>query len=212
LTLFSKYANIGTSPETGVFIMNLMKISFLKEKRSVILLIAIFIVASITSYPIIKGIQARYAPAPSYDLSQAKELAVIDGNSVISISDHSSSNPVNLNSPAAVYKSLSYQISSNSCSTRENMVITAYSSTPEQTDSTPFITASGCYVEDGIIANNMLPFGTKIRIPELYGNKVFEVQDRLNSRKGGDHIDIWFPSYQEAKEFGAKKTYIEILN
>lgn len=199
--------------------MNLMKISFLKEKRSVILLIAVFIVASITSYPIIKGIQARYALAPSYDLSQPKELAVINGNSIMSISDYSSANPVantenanaSKNSPALIYKSLSYQISSNSCSTRE-MVITAYSSTPGQTDSTPFLTASGCYVKDGVIANNMLPFGTKIRIPEIYGDKIFEVQDRLNSRKGGDHIDIWLPSYQEAKEFGVKKTYIEILN
>ena len=32
------------------------------------------------------------------------------------------------------------------------VVITGYSSTPDQTDSTPFITASGTYVEDGIVA------------------------------------------------------------
>ena len=91
------------------------------------------------------------------------------------------------------------------------MVATAYSSTPQQTDNDPFITAAGTWVRDGIIANNLLPFGTKVRIPELYGNKVFVVEDRMNSKKGYYHIDIWFPSYSEAKNFGAKTTYIEIL-
>jgi 3D (Asp-Asp-Asp) domain-containing protein len=92
-----------------------------------------------------------------------------------------------------------------------NVVITAYSSTVEETDDTPFITASGSWVRDGIIANNMLPFGTKIRIPELYGDKVFVVEDRMNWRKSNYHVDIWFPSKSEAKEFGAERTYIEVL-
>lgn len=92
-----------------------------------------------------------------------------------------------------------------------NVIITAYSSTPEETDSTPFITAAGTTVKDGIIANNLLPFGTKIRIPELYGDKVFTVEDRMSSKKGYYHFDIWFPSKQEAKEFGAKLTHIEVL-
>jgi 3D (Asp-Asp-Asp) domain-containing protein len=91
------------------------------------------------------------------------------------------------------------------------MMITAYSSTPEETDDDPFITASGRFVEDGIVANNMLPFGTKIRIPELYGDKVFTVADRMHRRKGKYHADIWFSDTQEAKEFGAKISKIEIL-
>ena len=91
------------------------------------------------------------------------------------------------------------------------MVITAYSSTEDQTDDTPFITASGKYVQDGFVANNMLPFGTKIRIPELYGDKVFVVEDRMHQRKGKYHADIWFPEYQQAKQFGAKFSNIEIL-
>ena len=91
------------------------------------------------------------------------------------------------------------------------MVVTAYSSTIGQTDSTPFITASGKNVADGIVANNMLPFGSKIRIPEIYGDKVFVVEDRMNKRKGGYHLDIWFPEYSQAKNFGAKITYIEVL-
>ncbi|OGZ27315.1 MAG: hypothetical protein A2365_00030 [Candidatus Nealsonbacteria bacterium RIFOXYB1_FULL_40_15] len=92
-----------------------------------------------------------------------------------------------------------------------NVVITGYSSTVWQTDSTPFITASGKWVEDGIIANNMLPFGTLVRIPELYGEKVFVVEDRMNARKGNHHFDIWFPAYEQAKNFGVKRTYLEIL-
>jgi len=91
------------------------------------------------------------------------------------------------------------------------MIITAYSSTPNQTDSTPFITASGKRVADGIVANNMLPFGSKIRIPELYGDKIFIVEDRMHQRKGNYHLDIWFPEYCQAKNFGAKISYIEIL-
>ncbi len=91
------------------------------------------------------------------------------------------------------------------------VVITAYSSTESQTDSTPFITASGSWVEDGIVANNLLPFGTKIRIPEIYGDKVFTVEDRMHWRKGYYHVDIWFPEYWQAKTFGAKNAYIEVL-
>ena len=92
-----------------------------------------------------------------------------------------------------------------------SVVITAYSSSPQETDEDPYITAAGTWVREGIIANNYLPFGTKVKIPELYGDKIFTVEDRMNWKKGNYHIDIWFASYWEAKEFGAKRTYIEIL-
>ena len=91
------------------------------------------------------------------------------------------------------------------------MITTAYSSTVWQTDSTPFITAAGTTVRDGIVANNLFPFGTKIRFPEIYGDKIFVVEDRMHWKKGYYHIDIWFASYDEAKNFGAKRTYIEVL-
>ena len=91
------------------------------------------------------------------------------------------------------------------------VVITAYSSTPDQTDNTPFITASGKHVADGIIANNMLPFGTKVRIPSLYGDKIFIVEDRMASYKSKYHFDIWMPGRPEAVKFGVKATQIEIL-
>jgi 3D (Asp-Asp-Asp) domain-containing protein len=94
---------------------------------------------------------------------------------------------------------------------RIKVVLTAYSSTVAQTDSTPFVTANGTYVHDGVVANNGLPFGTEIRIPDLYGNKVFSVEDRMHWRKGNYHFDIWFPTYEQAKNFGVKYAYVEVL-
>jgi 3D (Asp-Asp-Asp) domain-containing protein len=91
------------------------------------------------------------------------------------------------------------------------VIVTAYSSTTWQTDDTPFTTANGSTVRDGIVANNMLPFGTAITLPELYGNKVFTVEDRMHSRKSKYQIDIWFPTLEEAQEFGVKETYIEVV-
>lgn len=86
----------------------------------------------------------------------------------------------------------------------------AYSSTPDQTDDTPFITAKGTYVRDGIIAANFLPFNTKIRIPELYGDRVFVVEDRMNKRYW-HNIDVWFPERNLALEFGIQNVIIEII-
>lgn len=91
------------------------------------------------------------------------------------------------------------------------MMVTAYSSSPEETDDTPFITASGKTVRNGIIANNLLPFGTKVRIPELYGDKIFVVEDRMHTRKGKYHADIWMAEKSEAIYFGAKMLEIEVL-
>lgn len=90
------------------------------------------------------------------------------------------------------------------------VIITGYSSTVWQTDDTPFITASGSHVRQGIVAANFLPFGTKIRIPEIYGSEIFVVEDRMHSRNN-QNVDIWFSTCEEATNFGAIQTYIEIL-
>lgn len=89
--------------------------------------------------------------------------------------------------------------------------VTAYSSTPEETDDTPFITASGGSVRSGIVATNLLPFGTKVQIPEVFGDRVFVVEDRMHSRKT-NFIDIWMPTKEEAVEFGIAYTEILVLN
>ena len=124
----------------------------------------------------------------TFDLDQ--KLAIAQGNSLLP-----TSNPTT--EPKVVKKM--------------SVVVTAYSSTVWETDDTPFTTAAGTEVRDGIIANNLFPFGTKVRIPDLYGNKVFVVEDRMNQRMGHYRIDIWFPSNWEAKLFGVENTYIEVL-
>ncbi|TRZ81666.1 hypothetical protein D4R86_02320 [bacterium] len=89
--------------------------------------------------------------------------------------------------------------------------VTAYSSTADQTDSSPFITANGKRVGEGIVACNFLTFGTKVKFPELYGNQVFSVEDRM-AVKNDHKIDIWLPSRNEAKQFGIQQLKVEILN
>lgn len=118
-------------------------------------------------------------------------LVIIQGNTLSSLS-----NPAN--PPPNIVRTM-------------QAIITAYSSTPWETDDTPFITASGTFVREGIVANNYLPFGTKIRIPEIYGDKVFTVEDRMSWKKSNYHVDIWFPDYHQALTFGAERTHIEVL-
>lgn len=91
-----------------------------------------------------------------------------------------------------------------------NITMTAYSSTRDQTDSTPFITASNTRVNWGTVATNFLPFKTKIRIPGMFGDKVFVVEDRMNKRYW-HRVDVWMPTRQEAINFGIRTLKIEIL-
>jgi 3D (Asp-Asp-Asp) domain-containing protein len=91
------------------------------------------------------------------------------------------------------------------------VVATAYSSTSDQTDSSPFITANGSHVYDGLVAANFLPFHTKIKIPQVFGDKVFTVEDRMNSRYS-NRIDVWFPNRELAYNFGIQKVKIEIVS
>jgi len=92
-----------------------------------------------------------------------------------------------------------------------NLTVTAYSSSPDECSGNPFITASGQRVGDGTLAYNYLPFGTKVRFPEVYGDKIFTVTDRMASYKGKYIADIWMPSKQEAKNWGVKILKMEIL-
>jgi len=94
------------------------------------------------------------------------------------------------------------------------VVATAYSSDPAQTDDTPCITADNFDVcqanEENVLAANFLRFGTKVRIPELYGDKVFIVHDRMNPKY--DHrVDLWKTDKNRAISFGIRLIKIEIL-
>ena len=90
------------------------------------------------------------------------------------------------------------------------MRITAYSSSADETDYNPFYTANGTHVRDGIVASNLFPFGTKIEIPALFGNKVFTVDDRM-AKRFQKTIDIWMSSKEKALVFGVTNTQVVVL-
>jgi 3D (Asp-Asp-Asp) domain-containing protein len=125
---------------------------------------------------------------PQYALAEIGDLAVLQSQALIQLSDPAV--------PVVVSSRL--------------VIVTAYSSTPDQTDSSPFITASGSYVRDGIVAANFLRFGARVRFPEISGDKIFVVEDRM-APKNNHKMDIWFPSRGEAINFGVKRLKVEIL-
>jgi 3D (Asp-Asp-Asp) domain-containing protein len=89
--------------------------------------------------------------------------------------------------------------------------VTAYTSDPDETSDHPLITASGGMVYDGEVAANFLPFGTKIMIPSLFGNKVFTVEDRTSAKFSG-RVDIWMSDVNKAVNFGIQHAQIVILD
>jgi 3D (Asp-Asp-Asp) domain-containing protein len=92
--------------------------------------------------------------------------------------------------------------------------ITAYNSEAGQTDDSPCITANSFNVcEHGVedtIAANFLKFGTKVQIPELFGDRVFVVRDRMN-KKHANRVDIWMKEKTAAKKFGVKVAKIQVI-
>ncbi len=137
----------------------------------------------------------------------------------ISLADELSQNPQNTNieEPNSLF-SVSGQLFLNpnqpTYTEKTNLIkvsVTAYSSRVEETDDTPFITASNKWVKRGFIAHNSLPFGTKVRLPELFPDEIFVVEDRMNKIYDENHIDIWFEDTQDAIEFGVKETVLEII-
>lgn len=92
--------------------------------------------------------------------------------------------------------------------------ITAYNSEAAQTDSSPCITANGFNVcKHGIedtIAANFLPFGTKVKIPDLFGDRVFVVRDRMN-KKHPNRVDVWMQDRSDAIKFGVKVAKIQVI-
>lgn len=83
----------------------------------------------------------------------------------------------------------------------EGAILTAYSSSEDETDSSPKITASNQEVHEGVVANNCLPFGTRL----AWEGKTYVVKDRKNKRYGCEWFDIWHPSKESALEFGIKR-------
>ena len=89
------------------------------------------------------------------------------------------------------------------------IVASAYNSLPNQTDDTPWITASGTRCHEGVIASNYFPIGTKLMI-EGYQGRVFVVEDRMNKRYN-KRLDIWFRDYDNAVKFGVRKVKYYVI-
>lgn len=83
----------------------------------------------------------------------------------------------------------------------------AYNAEKSQTDSNPFVMASGKRVYAGAVANNCLPFGAKI---EVNGN-LYTVEDRMNKRYGCDHFDFFMWEKTEALKFGRQQLAYQVV-
>lgn len=71
------------------------------------------------------------------------------------------------------------------------------------------VTARGTTASTGTVAADpkVFPFGTRLSIPG-YGTGV--VEDVGGSIRGR-HIDVWFPTHEEALQWGCRKLHVEAL-
>ena len=103
--------------------------------------------------------------------------------------------------------------------------MSAYSSTEDQTDDTPRITATGQEVREGIIAvspdllETQLPYGTKVKVINLRSDEqgcggfdtgVLEVQDTMGADKT-NQVDLWLPTREAALEWGKCTVTLEVI-
>ena len=107
---------------------------------------------------------------------------------------------------------------------------TAYNSLANQTDRTPFITATGARTRFGVIAlsRDMLrsvPYGSLVRIEDLgswssgrgrglynrmLSKVLFQVEDTMHPRKVRT-VDVWFYSRSQALQWGARQVRLTIV-
>ncbi|MER3426031.1 MAG: hypothetical protein C4299_02330 [Thermoleophilia bacterium] len=106
---------------------------------------------------------------------------------------------------------------------------TAYTSSVRETDSTPFITATGARTRFGIVAVSRdllptLPYGSQVRLEDLgsvsgrgrgqfdylFRNTIFVVEDTMNCRFRW-RMDIWMPNRSTAISFGVRKLRVTVV-
>ncbi len=109
---------------------------------------------------------------------------------------------------------------------------TGYNSLESQTDSTPFITATGARTRFGVVAVSRdllgtdLPYGSLVRIRDLGayhtgngvgafqhlldGQQIFVVEDTMHPRKNRQ-MDVWFEHYDTAVNWGVRKIEVELV-
>ncbi len=108
---------------------------------------------------------------------------------------------------------------------------TAYTSSPRETDRTPFITATGARTRLGIIAvsrdllQSELPYGSLVRLYDLgrwqdgkdagtfdplFRGLLFVVEDTMHKRKR-QQIDVWMPDRTLALKFGVRRVKLVVV-
>lgn len=87
--------------------------------------------------------------------------------------------------------------------------VTAYTSSVDETDDTPFITASGARTGHGVIAcPSKYDFGTKIVIE----GRQYTCEDRMNRRyRDQERFDIWVETKDDAFTWGIRELEIIVL-
>lgn len=73
------------------------------------------------------------------------------------------------------------------------------------------VTASGYRVRFGQVANNFLPFGTKLRLMHprsIRGRRHFYVRDRIG---WGSELDFWMPSCRQAIRWGRRTVKFRVV-
>ena len=110
--------------------------------------------------------------------------------------------------PAVDYSGIPYMVKESKV-----MEISAYS----ELDSCHYptkdgcLTASGKVAEVGMVATNLYPFGTKLRI----NGQIYTVEDRI-SKRFNDRVDIYQGygqrAHDQAIEFGIQHLEVEIIN
>lgn len=86
--------------------------------------------------------------------------------------------------------------------------VTAYTSSVDETDDDPFITASGKTVRDGTLAcPSKYKFGTVI---EIQGER-YTCEDRMNKRyRHTERFDIWVQTKSDAFQWGKKQLFVKV--
>lgn len=179
-----------------------------KEKIAFIVILAIFVVNM--AIPTVSKAQ----PLFSQEIPQQVILKSSDNTDLLT-SRFQEAKEKYLALPIAEKKSVE-NTAQTSDSQREMYVLSsAYSSTVDQCDASPCITADGFNVcangKENVLAANFLPMGTKVMIPELFGDRVFTVHDRMNKRYYYK-IDIWMTSRERALQYGVRNVKIVILD
>lgn len=87
--------------------------------------------------------------------------------------------------------------------------VSAFTSSVDETDSTPNITASGTHVHSGTAACPIrFPFGTVIEV----NGKRYVCEDRMAERfRHGNYFDLWMPSKASALQWGRRTVEVTIL-